>query len=143
MKEAFCCWSVSTSVLEVDSPRAPRYQLPETHMHAEPKRDLCRALWADVADVEDHLCPTHRPQSSSFLGLPCRILNMNPQKELLWGLWVVLCPTLKSGWSGSEHPFKASTRFERHLMNMIKRWLLNPQVNQKPYPEHKTRGPKP
>ena len=29
-----------------------------------------------------------RPQSSSVLGLPYRILNMNPQKELLWGLWV-------------------------------------------------------
>ena len=33
---------------------------------------------------------TYRPQSSSFLGLPYRILNMNPEKELLWGLWVVL-----------------------------------------------------
>ena len=34
--------------------------------------------------------PTQRPQSSSFLGLPYsyRILNMNPKKELLWGLWV-------------------------------------------------------
>ena len=32
--------------------------------------------------------PTHRPQSSSFLGLPYRILNMNLKKELLWGLWV-------------------------------------------------------
>ena len=31
---------------------------------------------------------THRPHSSSFLGVPYRILNMNPQKELLWGLWV-------------------------------------------------------
>ena len=31
---------------------------------------------------------TQRPQSSSCLGLPYRILNMNPQKELLWGLWV-------------------------------------------------------
>ena len=31
---------------------------------------------------------THRPQSSSFLGLPYRILNMNPKKELLRGLWV-------------------------------------------------------
>ena len=31
---------------------------------------------------------THRPQSSSFWGLPYRILNMNSQKELLWGLWV-------------------------------------------------------
>ena len=31
---------------------------------------------------------THRPQSSSVLGLPSRIKNMNPKKELLWGLWV-------------------------------------------------------
>ena len=30
----------------------------------------------------------HRPQSSSFLGVPYRILNMYPQKELLWGPWV-------------------------------------------------------
>ena len=36
----------------------------------------------------DPLIPTHRPQSSSFVGLPYRILNMNPKKELLWGLWV-------------------------------------------------------
>ena len=27
---------------------------------------------------------THRLQSSSFLGLPYRILNMKPKKELLW-----------------------------------------------------------
>ena len=32
---------------------------------------------------------THRPLSSSFLGLHCRILNMNHKKELLRGLWVV------------------------------------------------------
>ena len=31
--------------------------------------------------------PTHGPHSSYFWGLPYRILNMNPQKELLWGLW--------------------------------------------------------
>ena len=31
---------------------------------------------------------THRPQSRSFLGLPYRVLNMNPKKELLRGLWV-------------------------------------------------------
>ena len=30
----------------------------------------------------------HRPHSSSFLGLCYRILNMNPAKELLRGLWV-------------------------------------------------------
>ena len=32
---------------------------------------------------------THRPLSSSFLGLPYRILKMNHRKELLRGLWVV------------------------------------------------------
>ena len=33
---------------------------------------------------------THRPRSSSFLGLPYRILNVNHKKELLRSLWVVL-----------------------------------------------------
>ena len=32
---------------------------------------------------------THRPLSSSFLGLPYRILNLNHKKELLRGLWVI------------------------------------------------------
>ena len=32
--------------------------------------------------------PNHRPLSSSFLGLPYRILNMNHKKELLRGPWV-------------------------------------------------------
>ena len=31
---------------------------------------------------------THRPLSSSFLGLPCRILNINHKKKLLRGLLV-------------------------------------------------------
>ena len=30
----------------------------------------------------------HRPLSSSFLGLPYRILNINHKKELLRGPWV-------------------------------------------------------
>ena len=30
---------------------------------------------------------THRPLSSSFLGLPYGILSINPRKELLRGLW--------------------------------------------------------
>ena len=33
---------------------------------------------------------THRLLSSSFLGLPYRILNINNEKELLRSLWVVL-----------------------------------------------------
>ena len=31
---------------------------------------------------------THRLHTSSSLGLPYRILNMNPKMELLWSLWV-------------------------------------------------------
>ena len=31
---------------------------------------------------------SHRPLSSSFLGLPYRILNINHEKELLRGVWV-------------------------------------------------------
>ena len=31
---------------------------------------------------------THRLQSSSFLGLPYGIRNINHKKELLWSLWV-------------------------------------------------------
>ena len=46
------------------------------------------ASWL-IARASLNLAFTHRPQSSSFLGLPYRILNMNPQKELLWGLWVM------------------------------------------------------
>ena len=41
---------------------------------------------SDCVGTKNYL--THRPQSSSFLGLPYRILTMNPKKELLWGLWV-------------------------------------------------------
>ena len=34
------------------------------------------------------LVVTHRLHSSSFLGFVNRILYGNPQKELLWSLWV-------------------------------------------------------
>ena len=43
------------------------------------------SAWIPVISANES---THRPHSSSFMGLPYRILNMNPQKELLWGLWV-------------------------------------------------------
>ena len=33
-------------------------------------------------------CISQRLQSSTFLGLPYRILNMSPKKELLWSLRV-------------------------------------------------------
>ena len=38
--------------------------------------------------VKPTLNSTHRPLSSSFSGLPYRILNINHKKELLRGLWV-------------------------------------------------------
>ena len=38
------------------------------------------------------LTPTHRPLSSSFSGLPYRILTIIHKKELLRGLWVPLRP---------------------------------------------------
>ena len=36
---------------------------------------------------------THRPLSSSFWGLPYRVLNISHKKELLRGLWVA-CRTI-------------------------------------------------
>ena len=41
-----------------------------------------------VLRIGVHGFHSHRLHSSSFLGLPYRILYMNPQKELLWNLWV-------------------------------------------------------
>ena len=46
-----------------------------------------------AARMHSHACPqavncTHRPLSSSFLGLPYTVLNINHEKELLRGLWV-------------------------------------------------------
>ena len=41
--------------------------------------------------VRTNITHTQRPQSSSFWGLPDRILYMKPKKELLWGLWVIMC----------------------------------------------------
>ena len=44
--------------------------------------------WVLVQECDTSYHTTQRPQNSSFLGLPYRILYMNPKKELLWGLWV-------------------------------------------------------
>ena len=49
---------------------------------------------------------THRPHSSSFLGLPYRILNMKPKKELLWGLWVSTGGTVLIGLDPQYPTFK-------------------------------------
>ena len=44
--------------------------------------------------------PTDRPLSSSFLGLPYRILNINHKKELLRGLWVGFMGQRAAVWFG-------------------------------------------
>ena len=47
-----------------------------------PSSRLTSALWFVEA--------SHRPLSSSLLGLPYRVLKMNHKKELLRGLWVAM-----------------------------------------------------
>ena len=48
---------------------------------------------------------THRPLSSSFLGLPYRLLNINHKKEILRGLWAE-CTTNSRvlGFGGDRYP---------------------------------------
>ena len=54
------------------------------------------------------LSPTHRLHSSSFLGLPYRILNINHKKELKWSLWVIpkqgFPRCLQAGWRRMRLP---------------------------------------
>ena len=52
------------------------------------KRDLLRRSLTSEICMMGTPNPTHRLLSSSFLGLPYRVLNINPQKELLTSLWV-------------------------------------------------------
>ena len=47
-----------------------------------------RAAAATGPPGMDEVVCTHRPLSSSFLGVPDRILNINHKKEQLRGLWV-------------------------------------------------------
>ena len=53
-----------------------RDRKPEAEQRAQTKRSTCMVQSPTVV-------PTHRPLSSSFLGLPYRILNINHKKELL------------------------------------------------------------
>ena len=62
---------------------------PET-WHVAMKEGPTEVLCLAVAMVISHGTweGTHRPLSSSFLGLPYRILNISHKKELIRGLWV-------------------------------------------------------
>ena len=48
---------------------------------------MCVVLDVIVHSGPGELLGTHRLHSSSFLGLPYRILNANHKKEPLWSLW--------------------------------------------------------
>ena len=48
--------------------------------------------------------PNHRPLSSSFLGLPYRVLNINHKNELHMGLWVTLCSGCGRRWARPAIP---------------------------------------
>ena len=56
---------------------------------------VCRS-WAAAVSTRTRLAPlgglwlTHRPLSSSFLGLPSRIVNIKQKRELLRRLWVII-----------------------------------------------------
>ena len=70
----------------------------ETSMMREQLGFGLRTPWAHAPHS------THRPHSSSFLGLPYRVLNMNPKKELLWGLWVGARTADAQGYNTLQHP---------------------------------------
>ena len=50
---------------------------------------ICMCACVHAADADVRQIFTHRLLSSSFLGLPYRILNMNHKKELPRSLWVI------------------------------------------------------
>ena len=53
----------------------------------EKTRRLCHK-GVELMESPHDVVTTHRPLSSSLLGLPSLILNINHKKELLGGLWV-------------------------------------------------------
>ena len=69
---------------------------------------------------------THRPLSSSFLGLPYKILNINHKKELLTGLWVDLWePAPPHNMLAGKHLDHEAFGFELHFLPPLKgnyRW---------------------
>ena len=54
------------------------------------KMRLCQVPISRILANTEHPKTTHRLHSSSFLGLPYRILNMSHKKGLLWSLMSIL-----------------------------------------------------
>ena len=59
-------------------------EAPSSKTFPPPQRLLRPQLLEGEAPHRGQRGSTHRPHSSSFLGLP------NPKKELLWGLWLLV-----------------------------------------------------
>ena len=60
---------------------------------------------------------THRPLSSSFWGLPYRILKINHKRELLRGLWVA------TGWLASQLGREVGRHVGRSPSSQVGRWI--------------------
>ena len=58
---------------------------------------------------------TDKPLSSSYLGLPYRISNINHKKELLRGLWVVSILAQAHTYGGAVEPYDAGNLSVRDL----------------------------
>ena len=69
--------------------RTPAHQTCKALTHKNPSFATAAKTLGPAALAPLLYDSTQRPQSSSFLGLPFRILNVNPKKELLWGLRVL------------------------------------------------------
>ena len=72
----------SRSKIKVNARRKAQINHEEAEHHRKAISDDKKS------DDSLELSPSHRPLSSSFLGLPYRNLNINHKKELLRGLWV-------------------------------------------------------
>ena len=76
------------------------------------RKDVAKYTLRSLRDQSQewvYLGYTHRLLSSSFLGLPYRIPNMNHKKELLGSLWVVAIGDSGSSISGAsraEYPME-------------------------------------
>ena len=97
----------STRTRLTPSPQNPKTLNPKT-LNPKPYKPLKRgrclsscwrsSMLADWGPPYSTRLAPHRPLSSSFLGLPYRILNIIHKKELLRGLWVRfsgLCPEFR------------------------------------------------
>ena len=82
-----CLRGMKTSKIWTDTYSPSRIHHPHVrHLASNHRASMLTCRRSEVA--QRTLSHTHRLHSSSLLGLPYRVLNMNPQIELLWSLCV-------------------------------------------------------